>query len=214
MPDTGCPQGSGDACAARADAETPSLRATHASPLPRERRPDLAGFGAAAFGPALGRVRQFLVLSRTRATPADLALARRYLGPAELALWRRQSARDQGHSARVLRRLLAAGERDPALLRAALLHDTGKSLARVTLAHRIALVLLQAAGEPWLSRLARSNGPGPLRALDVLNRHAALGAALAEQAGSGLEVADLIRRHDGPTGGDPRLRRLRQADRD
>lgn len=153
-------------------------------------------------------------LVRTSAGPGDGALAARHLSAAEFELWARLSGRDRGHSVRVLRRLLAAGEPDALLLKAALLHDIGKAVVPVRLWHRIALVLLEAAGEPWPSRLARADGRAWSRTLEVLHRHAAIGAELARAAGSEPALVDLIARHDGPIGDDRRLRRLRRADRD
>lgn len=156
---------------------------------------------------------------RARATPTDDRLAAQWLSASELALWRRQSSRDRAHAARVARRLLRANHDDLTLLKAALLHDVGKSIARVGLHDRVVLVLLQAFTSGWLKRLT---GPAPTRqsagwaaTLSVLRHHATIGAELARAAGSSAEVVALIADHDCVDAAiDHRLARLRWADID
>jgi len=72
----------------------------------------------------------------------DRALAVALLTPPQLAAFCLLAPTDQRHAVRVLRALLARGERDADLLLAALLHDLGKAdpqgLGRVRLPSRVA----------------------------------------------------------------------------
>jgi hypothetical protein len=117
---------------------------------------------------------------------------------------------DQRHALDVVARLERAGETDPDLLAAALLHDTGKG-RRVRLWHRVAVVLLGAVGPGVLTRLAVED-PGSWRyPFWVHLHHAELSARAAVAAGCGPRVAAFIA--GDPSGPDARLAAaLRTAD--
>jgi putative nucleotidyltransferase with HDIG domain len=148
----------------------------------------------------------------------DDAFARAALPPRELALYLAMDARDRHHGVRVARSLL---ERDPeaddVLVRAALLHDVGKSVAPYRAWERIAVHLYALAGARGLGGVPARGGralrapPRGLRdAWTRHARHAETGAALLRRAGA-HEVAALVARHHDPDP-DPRLALLRAAD--
>jgi hypothetical protein len=98
---------------------------------------------------------------------------------------------DQRHALDVLSRLRSAGETDPDLLAAALLHDAGKG-RRIRLWHRVASVLVEAIVPGRLERLG-SPDPGSWRYPFYLQRHhEALSARAALDAGCGPRVAAFI----------------------
>ncbi|MCL4465147.1 MAG: HDOD domain-containing protein [Chloroflexi bacterium] len=149
---------------------------------------------------ALRRVGQFWAALRAGVRPDELSALEEYLQPDERALFLRMSTWDQRHCLDVCARLRAAGRQDEALLRAALLHDVGKSAACISVWHRSAAVLLGAVWPGGMVRLAsyRKTAGRWGYTFHVLGEHAALGADLAAQAGSPAEVQDYIRRHHQP----------------
>ena len=120
-----------------------------------------------------------------------------YLSPAQVALFLRQGSADQRHAIAVSERLRAAGKNDVALLRAALLHDVGKTDSRICLWHRVLYVVLSWAMPSLLETLAeRTDGEG--KPLWVLKHHEERGAALAREAGAGPVATALIANHHQP----------------
>ena len=110
---------------------------------------------------------------------------------------------DRAHLLAVYLRLIEAGERDPDLLRAALLHDIGKSNGRhrVGLADRTIKVVLKQISVPSWKRI--SSRPGWLRTgLYLAAHHAELGSKFAASAGASSRTIELIARHEDlhPTG--------------
>jgi len=123
----------------------------------------------------------------------ETAEAARWLSPEALRLWQGQSVRDRRHSLRVLRTLQAWGYTHPALMQAALLHDVGKSLARLHLWHRVVWVLVNALIPTWQTKLAQPQGWR--YSFWVLANHPELGASLAARAGCDPDVVWLIAHH-------------------
>ncbi len=162
---------------------------------------------------ALYRARQFWTALRPRIGPVDRALVRSILGPQEQELFARLPRAYQRHGLNVLHRLLAAGETDPTLLRAALLHDAAKGFD-VRLLHRVLIVLLERFAPRLLAHLGRGDGAGWRRPFYVHSNHAALGAELARAAGApALTVALIALHHAPPAAGDcEALHALRAAD--
>ncbi len=146
--------------------------------------------------------------------PPQAEEAQQLLGPAEYALFQEMAPYDRAHSLRVLRRLREWHVQDPLLLRAALLHDVGKSAGgeRIPLPWRGLIVLVR--GRPrlwrWLSR-ERPRGD-PRRPFYLYAEHARRSAELARRAGCSEEVVALISRHHDRDGGGPALL-LQEADR-
>jgi hypothetical protein len=128
----------------------------------------------------------------------------------------RLSTSDRAHLLKVHDLLVSRGHGDPDLLRAALLHDVGKSNGdqRVRLWHRVARVLGQAASSRlWHKLIGGETGrPGGLY---LAENHAKLGAASVGVAGASKRCCELIYRHEeAPPTGDAMLDALITADED
>lgn len=164
------------------------------------------------------RLRQMAANLTARPTAADLQTASRYLTSPELRLFLDLPAADQAHSLRVLRWLLAAGERDPDLLAAALLHDVGKAIYPLHSWERALAVLVRRLAPALAARWGRTQPRGWRRPFAVARQHPAWGARLVERAGASKRTQWLVRHHqdepDELADGDSikQLRRLQAAD--
>ena len=140
----------------------------------------------------------------------DRAWVARTLTPAELALFTRMPSFDQTHSVLVAREVEREGG-DGVLIRAALLHDCGKTVPphQVPLLYRGGLVLLRALSPRLMRALARPWGL--LWPIYLHVHHPELGAEQLEKVGSPREVTELVRAHQRPAA-DPALLRLQRAD--
>ena len=115
-------------------------------------------------------------------------------------------AADQVHSLNVLNRLVSDGVKDKDLLKAALLHDAGKSLAHPTVFVRIARVLLELLCPAGWRRLSSHCYEHHWRyPFYVMAHHAELGAELARESGAGPRVVEIIRNHGRRTHGPARI---------
>lgn len=149
------------------------------------------------------------------------------LGPDLFRIFAAMPASYRRHGISVYKRVIAEGGTDAALLQAALLHDSGKfdpeSGRRVTLMHRVAVVLLEAVppGRLLLVRLS-GGGAGPrglrgrlLYPFYLSMHHPHLGARRARQYGASAEVVRLIaahQEHNERGSQDDALRLLQAAD--
>ncbi len=157
------------------------------------------------------RVGQFLRAMLGRVRKKEYVWLESYLSPSQVALFRQMRRIDQRHGLDVFRTLYDAGHREAALLQAALLHDLGKSAGRLTIFHRVAVVLLDRFAPAWLERLAQ-DGRGWRSGFAVHARHAEVGARWMAQAGCSPEVVALVAQHHRSNSHDALLAALRLAD--
>jgi len=140
-----------------------------------------------------------------RLAPPDDAFAARRLPPAERRLYLRMDPRDRHHACEVAKALLRrhpdAGD---ALVRAALLHDVGKSARPYRVLERILVHLLPERPLPAEPRFEGLEG-----AVQVKRHHHHYGAGMIREAGGSEAVARLVECHHEP-GGEAEL--LRQID--
>lgn len=133
--------------------------------------------------------------------PEDLALLARYLGPVERELFLAMDEPDQHHSLRVARICAQSLTNHPQvpempLMKAALLHDVGKTGAHLGLwfrtwwvaGHRVLPWLLD-----WIARRSANAPPGTLRhRMYVQFSHARIGVEMLRAAGVDEEVCELV----------------------
>jgi HD domain len=136
-----------------------------------------------------------------------------HLSPSQIVLFRRMQLSEQTHAFQVLERLKAAGQTDPDLLAAALLHDVGKVLFPLSLLDRVVIVL----GKRFFPQRVGGWSDGAPKRLHlpfvVAAHHPQWGADLAEKAGASSRTVDLIRCHqDIPSVDDPLLAALQSTD--
>jgi hypothetical protein len=144
---------------------------------------------------AIYRVRQFVSALLARVSPKDLREAEDVLPTPARELYRRMSIPDQRHALNVMRTLRDEGHTEPDLLAAALLHDAGKSAARIH-SWRRAIIVLSKRFAPGVLVWLTSGEPRGWRKPFVIHRqHAELGAEWATQAGCSALTVSLIRRH-------------------
>lgn len=142
----------------------------------------------------LYRLRQLFAALTARVPEEDRALLRHTLSPAELRLFERMPRYDQRHCLDVFNTLRAGGYDDPALLRAALLHDCGKvddEGRPIPLLYYGLFVALQRL-LPGLYDLAARSGRGPLRMFAVHAAHDQRSARLAAGAGCAPELIAIL----------------------
>jgi hypothetical protein len=130
------------------------------------------------------------------------------LTPTQRALFEAMPLPDQRHGLDVAAALRHSGHgNDPELILAGLLHDAGKG-RQVRLWHRVAWSLAQRYGR-WIIRLG-SLAPGAHAVFDRLERHPAISAELARQAGASERTVALIEQQATPR--DPAAVALHLAD--
>jgi hypothetical protein len=161
--------------------------------------------GSAAWWVTKVRQTKRHLLARVPARERDAVAA--WLTPAQLAVFDAMHVADRRHGLDVVGALRDAGERDPEVLVAGLIHDAGKG--DTGMVERILYALGQ-AGIGWPARLARRRS-ALAAALDRLMAHAETSARLAEAAGCSPRTVELIRWQDTPRDPDAG-ERLRLAD--
>jgi len=147
---------------------------------------------------AFYRVRQFVSALLARVSPDALREADEVLPPDARKLFRRMCASDQRHSLNVMRTLRRQGHTEPDVLAAALLHDMGKSAARLYPWHRAIIVLSAHFAPGVLAWLIRGEPRGWRRPFVIHRQHTEIGAEWAAQAGCSPLTVSLIRRHQEP----------------
>jgi hypothetical protein len=143
------------------------------------------------------RVTQFIGHLTARVDPGEVEVARQLLPDVAWPLFTGMPTADRRHALDVVARLGAAGQRDPDLLVAALLHDAAKG-PRMRLWHRVAGVLLQAVSPRAVARLASPDERSWRYPFHLYLHHAELSAAAASAAGCSARTAAFIRGSAGP----------------
>jgi len=145
------------------------------------------------------------LLAQVPARERDAVAA--WLSAAQLAVFDGMHVADRRHGLDVVDDMRAAGETDPEVLLAGLLHDAGKGGAGMI--PRVVHALGQ-AGMGWVARLV-GRWPGMPATLRRLRDHAELSAGMAAAAGCSLRTVELTLWQDDPR--DPEAgERLRLAD--
>lgn len=148
----------------------------------------------------------------------DDDFAARWLADGELAAFLAMDPRDRDHACRVARRMLARHPRaEPVWVRAALLHDVGKSLAPYRPWERIAAHLARHLARGGTSAGGRAEGVpardgGWARATARDRVHAEVGAQLLAAAGADARVVALVAHHHAPEPDDAGATALAEAD--
>jgi putative nucleotidyltransferase with HDIG domain len=142
------------------------------------------------------RIWQFCKSFKSSLSQDDWDRIRLYLSPVEIILFTKMPVPDQNHCFRVFNSVLDAGENDENLIKAALLHDIGKSLHPLRRWERIFAVI----GRGLLPDLALMWGKGKpegfKRPLVVIQQHPDWGAELAREADCSETVVWLIKNHE------------------
>ena len=144
---------------------------------------------------AIYRIRQGLANLGARMRPGDWTLVARHLSQPERALFARMEPADQSHSVQVLRTLLSSGVTDESILKAALLHDVGKSRCPISVFHRTATVLLKAIFGRLPALELRGEETGWWFPFYVIANHPRIGASMLAQAGAEERVWRLVELH-------------------
>lgn len=140
------------------------------------------------------RLRQFFAAVGAHLSLEERGALVRLLSPGELWLFERMPRFDQRHCLDVYHTLLRAGYDNPALLKAALLHDCGKVSndgRPIPLIYYGIFVILQAFA-PQLYRWATRYGRGPLWPFAIHAVHERRSARLATAAGCDLSVVTIL----------------------
>ncbi|TKJ28696.1 MAG: hypothetical protein CEE40_10895 [Chloroflexi bacterium B3_Chlor] len=141
------------------------------------------------------RVRQFTIALGANINRETTKALREYLAASQLELFRSMSSIDQHHGWAVFRTLREAQEAEASLLRAALLHDVGKTIGPVRIWHRVIAVLARALAPRFWEMIDGNSGTWRYP-FYVHRHHAALGAELAREAGCSPEAVWLIAHHE------------------
>jgi putative nucleotidyltransferase with HDIG domain len=164
------------------------------------------------------RTRQFWNAFISPRNQVENELLLPHLSPAQIDLFRRMQPSEQRHAAQMLEQLKKAGESDPNLLAAALLHDVGKALYPLSIIDRVVIVLGKRFFRQRTRRWGEGTAGGRRRPFVVAAQHPEWGAELAEQVGASSETVELIRHHQDPPSPNPgseperRLAALQAAD--
>jgi hypothetical protein len=138
------------------------------------------------------RVGQFIGHLTARVDPGEIERARPLLPDTAWGLFTQMPTADQRHALDVAGRLVEAGQHDPDLLAAALLHDAAKG-HQMRLWHRVGGVLLEAISSGALARLASADQGSWRYPFHLYLHHAALSADAALAAGCSTRAAAFIR---------------------
>ncbi len=138
----------------------------------------------------LYRIKQFYRGLKAKVTPEDLQFLRSYLTAEETALFRRLRISEQRHCLNIAYDCLAEKEHSPLLIKAALLHDVGKTKSNLTLVNKALAVLVK-----------KLRIPGKIlpvfltKALYYKEQHPVIGAEILQRLGTEAPVIFLTRYH-------------------
>lgn len=120
-----------------------------------------------------------------------------WLNSAELTLFRQYSPNDQQHAVRVVRHLQSINVTHPSLIKAALIHDIGKTKVTLSVWDRcfivLASLLMPLRAKQWGTEESRLDSWR--KPFIVREQHARWGAGMASAAGCDPITVDLIARH-------------------
>jgi putative nucleotidyltransferase with HDIG domain len=126
----------------------------------------------------------------------DDTFARHYLSGAEYILYAKMDPRDRFHAVAVTKTLLKKYPNSSSrLIRAALLHDIGKSSSRYRPVHRILAHIYTPKSIPQTPRLHGLRGAWQRHLY-----HDQYGADLILSSGGDAKVADIVAKHHDPNG--------------
>ncbi len=141
------------------------------------------------------RASQFLHLLTAKRKREHRRFVYEILDPSMAALFFRMSDPDQAHSVRVFQALVDQGEEDENLLRAALLHDVGKSLHPLRAWERSLVVITNRILPNQVLKWGQGEPHGWRKPFVVALQHPEWGAALVQQEGGSETLVTLIRYH-------------------
>lgn len=150
------------------------------------------------------RSRQFLRALFSKMEPVDHNFVRQHLNEVEIKLFYNMDLAVQKHCVNVARTVIqmAASNRElnlQLLIKAALIHDAGKTKGSLTIVDRVIYVIISKISPRLAQTLARSAEgrlPGRFRkTFHVHITHGETGAALARENGLGEELVYLLRNH-------------------
>ncbi len=142
------------------------------------------------------RVWQFCQAFKRSPREGDQEAVNTVLFPEEQKLFQQLPAADQEHSLRVFRSLKTQGEDDPDLLKAALLHDLGKTRYPLRRWERVFAVLTAGLFPRQVQMWGEGKPTGLRRPLVIIKQHPYWGADLAEAAGSSPLTVWFIHNHE------------------
>ena len=140
------------------------------------------------------RIYQFFFAVFAKPTAADLEIVRQILSSGEAAIFARLQLSEQAHAIEVYKKVTAPAA-EPALRKAALLHDVGKAKHPLRLWERIIIVVGPKIFGDKVTQWETRPPKGWARPFVIRAQHPAWGAEMAEKAGSSHEVINLIRKH-------------------
>jgi hypothetical protein len=142
------------------------------------------------------RVWQFWQSFKPDLSQKDLDRIRLYLSPVEIVSFTKMPAPDQNHSIRVMNSVLDTGKNDEDLIKAALLHDIGKGLHRLSRWERVFAVMVGGFFPGLATTWGKGEPVGFKRPLVIIQQHPDWGSELAAGAGCSEDLVWLIRNHE------------------
>jgi putative nucleotidyltransferase with HDIG domain len=138
------------------------------------------------------RVRQFVRGLTAPVIHIDYALAREHLDREEMALFQRLPAHEKRHALDTARTIeeFQVGHNKDVLIKAALLHDIGKSGSGIGIVRKSVMVLM----DRYFSSISR-NLSKRIKMFGIYYNHPDIGANMLESIGTDVQVVQLVRYH-------------------